>query len=125
MNFIFCDQRHDIPKYAAGSNPYTINVAKILSASSSSDYIDRQSYVFALNMMLIDEFLFASKNKKSAIIYINKEITPQLIKTIKKTLKSNKIDVKKYFARVSNDIPGIKSLVETVFIKNEKNTRAR
>jgi hypothetical protein len=114
MNFIFCDQKYSLPKYALGNRPYVINVAKILSSSNSSSYADKDSYTFALNMMLLDEFLFAFKNKKSSIVYINKELSSQLICNIKKTLIANDVKVKKYFACVSSQLPEMKMEVDSI-----------
>ena len=99
MNFIFSKEKTHIPKYASGSKPYVIDTDKIfnkvLKKKSKDDLAN--SVIYLANMILMEEFEFALKKKKTSIFYINSSISLDLIKNIKKLMPSIGIEVKKYF----------------------------
>lgn len=99
MNFIFSKEKVQAPKYAIGTKPYIIDTDKIfnkiLKRKSKDDLSN--SVIYLANMVLMEEFEFALKKKKSSIIYINSSLSLELIKNIKKLLPSIGIEVKKYF----------------------------
>jgi hypothetical protein len=98
MNFVFAKEKSAIPKYAAGSKPYVIDITKILSKikKTSQDGMMNTS-IYLMNMVLQEEFQFSLKKKKSCIYYINPSLSLDVVKNIKKALPSMDIAIKKYF----------------------------
>lgn len=98
MNFVFSTERANLPKYASGTKPYTIDVNKILSRMKTGDPEDMvNTSIYLINMILQEEFEFALRKKKTCILYINPSLSYEKIKNIKKALPELGIEVKKYF----------------------------
>lgn len=115
MNFVFAKQKVSLPKYATGVRPYTIDVNKILlkvKGSKSEETVNTSAYL--INMILQDEFEFALKKKKTCILYINPELSLDVIKNIKRVLPILGMDVKRFFLVDSDEMKRLHKHVDQV-----------
>lgn len=71
MNFVFCREKHQLPKYAIGTRPHVINSVKMVSNSvPRGKKPNSTAHTFILNMLVENEFRIAAKKKKTSIVYI-------------------------------------------------------
>lgn len=116
MNFVFSKEKATAPKYILGSKPYVIDTDKIFNKvlkKKSKDDLSN-SVVYLVNMILMEEFEFALRKKKSCIFYINASLSLDIVKNIKKLLPSLGIEVKKYFLLDDQELKKIHRHVDQV-----------
>jgi hypothetical protein len=108
MNFVFSKEKTVLPKYVSGSKPYVVDINKLLLKikKGNPDALMNTS-IYLVNMLLIGEFEFAAKKRKTCIYYINPSLSIDVVKNIKKVLLDLGIDIKKYFLV---DSEGLKKL---------------